>query len=93
MASETTSPAKDLTESLSMRHYLLPPIVLAGFLAVSLSAVPTHVAVAQEARDVPVDTDDDDGFDEGLLGLLGLAGLLGLRRRDKDVTTRARTDR
>ena len=42
---------------------------------------PARVA-AQDVDNAPADTQDDNGFDEGLLGLLGLAGLLGLRRRD-----------
>jgi hypothetical protein len=42
---------------------------------------PARVA-AQDAGNLPADTHDDNGFDEGLLGLAGLAGLLGLRRRD-----------
>jgi hypothetical protein len=43
---------------------------------------------AQDTGAVPADTDEDNGFDRGLLGLVGLAGLLGLRRRDRDEVKR-----
>ena len=78
-----------------MRTYLQRRTLLGPLLAVSLTTMTAPLQTeAQEARDVPADTHDDNGFDEGLLGLLGLAGLLGLRRRDRtDVNTRARTDR
>ena len=35
---------------------------------------------------LPIDAEEDEGFDDwGLLGLLGLIGLFGLRRRDRIV--------
>jgi hypothetical protein len=42
---------------------------------------------------VPADTEDDNGFDAGLLGLVGLTGLLGLKRRDRDEVTRGEVNR
>jgi len=36
-------------------------------------------------------TDDNDGFDWGLLGLLGLLGLIPRKRKDVVVETRAGT--
>ena len=53
---------------------------------------PGHL-VAQDAGNVPADTDDAKGFDEGLLGLVGLAGLLGLKRRDRDEVERGEVNR
>jgi hypothetical protein len=48
---------------------------------------------AQDAGTVPADTEDDNGFDAGLLGLVGLTGLLGLKRRDRDEGTRGEVNR
>lgn len=43
--------------------------------------------IADETEDVADDvvSDDDEGFEWGLLGLLGLAGLAGLMRRPQPV--------
>ncbi|HZH43747.1 MAG TPA: WGxxGxxG family protein, partial [Lysobacter sp.] len=70
----------------------------AGVLAVALLATSALTPVMAQttggnAADTTVATDDDDGFDWGLLGLLGLLGLIP-RKRSVDVhpdTSRPRT--
>jgi hypothetical protein len=68
---------------LNMRSNLFRRALLGSLFLVCLAGAdsPARVA-AQDAGNLPADTHDDNGFDEGLLGLAGLAGLLGLRRRD-----------
>ena len=61
------------------RRALLGSLVL---FCLAVAGSPTAIA-AQEPVTAPVDTQDDNGFDEGLLGLAGLAGLLGLKRRNE----------
>jgi hypothetical protein len=61
-------------------------------LCLATAGSPGRVA-AQDAGTVPADTQDDNGFDEGLLGLVGLAGLLGLKRRDRDEVKRGEVNR
>ena len=72
------------------------PVALTA-LAFALAAT-SGVAGAQvtdtavQATGTTTETEDDGGFDAGLLGLLGLAGLLGLRKnRDEVVVTRDTT--
>ena len=62
------------------------------FLCFATASTPARIA-AQDTGTVPTDTQDDDGFNEGLLGLLGLAGLLGLKRRDREDIRRGEVDR
>lgn len=58
--------------------------------AAAISIAPMTL-VAQATTDTTagiVHTDDNDGFDWGLLGLLGLLGLIPRKRRDVVVDTR-----
>ena len=58
--------------------------------AAAISIAPITLA-AQATTDTTmgvVNTDDNDGFDWGLLGLLGLLGLIPRKRKDVVVDTR-----
>ncbi len=61
-------------------------------LCLATAGSPGRIA-AQNSGTVPADTQDDDGFNEGLLGLVGLAGLLGLKRRDREDVQRGEVNR
>jgi hypothetical protein len=78
----------------SMRSNLFRRASLGSLFLLCLATAgsPGRVA-AQDAGTVPADTQDDNGFDEGLLGLVGLAGLLGLKRRDRDEVKRGEVNR
>jgi MYXO-CTERM domain-containing protein len=73
-----------------MHSSLFRPVSLGSLFLVCLAGAgsPARVA-AQDVGNAPADTQDDNGFDEGLLGLAGLAGLLGLRRRDRHEIKRS----
>lgn len=77
-----------------MRSNLFRRASLGSLFLLCLATVnsPSRVA-AQDAGTVPADTQDDDGFNEGLLGLVGLAGLLGLKRRDREDVKRGEVNR
>jgi hypothetical protein len=77
-----------------MRTNLFRRASLGSLFLLCLAAAGSRSRVAaQDASAVPADTEDDNGFDEGLLGLLGLAGLLGLKRRDRDEVKRGEVNR
>jgi len=61
-------------------------------LCLATAGSPGRIA-AQNSGTVPADTQDDDGFNEGLLGLVGLAGLLGLKRREREDVQRGEVNR
>jgi MYXO-CTERM domain-containing protein len=73
-----------------LRQAALGSLLLVGI--TGISAAPVQAAT-QDVDGTPVDTGDDNGFDEGLLGLAGLAGLLGLRRRDQQHVDRSDANR
>ena len=57
---------------------------IAVLLAASALGVGAVTPVALAVDDGDDITEEDDGFDYGLLGLLGLAGLAGLLGRNRD---------
>lgn len=62
-------------------------LVLAASTA-GLTAAQGTSTTEKTVTTTPVETEEDEGFDEwGLLGVLGLAGLLGLRRPAEPVRT------
>ncbi|HEY9507628.1 MAG TPA: WGxxGxxG family protein [Gemmatimonadales bacterium] len=63
-----------------------------SLLCLATAGSPGRIA-AQNSGTVPADTQDDDGFNEGLLGLVGLAGLLGLKRREREDVQRGEVNR
>ncbi len=72
-----------------MRSNLFRRASLGSLFLLCLTAAgsPARVA-AQDTGTAPADTQDDNGFDKGLLGLAGLAGLFGLKRRDREEAAR-----
>jgi MYXO-CTERM domain-containing protein len=73
------------------RHepHTIARVLTCSALALALLSIDSAPATAQQADTTATrvtTTDDDDGFDWGLLGLLGLAGLAGLRRREEPRT-------
>lgn len=60
-------------------------LVLSG----GINAQNTNTSRVSETQTVR-HTDDNDGFDWGILGLAGLAGLLGLRNRKNNTVTENR---
>ena len=69
------------------------PMLRGIVLATVIGITPVALA-AQATTDTTlgvVNTDDNDGFDWGLLGLLGLLGLIPRKRKDVVVETRTGT--
>ena len=65
--------------------------MLRGIVVAAAISIAPITLVAQATVDTTmgvVNTDDNDGFDWGLLGLLGLLGLIPRKRKDVVVDTR-----
>jgi hypothetical protein len=61
-------------------------IVVAAAITIAPITLPAQATV--DTTMGVVNTDDNDGFDWGLLGLLGLLGLIPRKRKDVVVDTR-----